>query len=82
MTTPNEHLGAPEPIHVTFFGYAKKAFVAGGTAAIATGGTAIGTAFADGNVSQGDILLVASLTVGAFFAAFGATFAASNTPRP
>lgn len=78
----NDHLGAPEPITVSFVAYAKKAFVAGGTAAVAAAGSSIGLAFSDGAVSQGDILAIVLVTVGAFFATFGTTFSASNTPRP
>jgi hypothetical protein len=73
MTTP-----APTPSTPTFFQSSRKAFVAAGVAAVATGGTALTGILADGKIEVTECVLGAVAVVVAAAGAFGATFAATN----
>lgn len=70
MTTPT-----PAP---SFFTTSRKAFVAAGVAAVATGGTALTGILADGKIEVTECVLGAVAVIVAAAGAFGATYATSN----
>lgn len=64
-----------------FFATARKAFVAGGVAAVAAAGASFATAAGDGNLTASEGLVIASFAVGAFAAAFAGVYATTNAQK-
>lgn len=74
MTTP-----APTPVSSpTFFQSSRKAFIAAGVAAVATGGTALTGILSDGKIEVTECVLGVVAVIVAAAGAFGATYATTN----
>lgn len=81
-TTNNapEHLATDGP---SFLAQSKKAIAGGITAAVAAGGSALGIAAADGNLTAADLWTVAGAVVGGFLVgAVGVWNAPANATKP